>query len=155
QPGSVLKPIAAYGPAIENEECSTYHQINDDKPYEKGGSNPIRDWAPQYHAWLFIRQALAQSSNVLAAATLEETGSDYVKEFANGVGIEVADETLVARDAIAASSTNTTPFELAGAYAAFGNEGIYTEPYAVTEVEFSDGATVDLTPESEAAMSDY
>src|SRR5690625_2318854 len=155
QPGSVFKPIAAYGPAIENEEWSTYHQINDDKPYEKGGSNPIRNWDRQYHGWLSIRQALAQSYNVPAAKTFEETGSDNVKEFANGLGIEFADETLDARDAIGGSSTNTTPLELAGAYAAFGNEGIYTEPYAVTEVEFSDGSTVDLTPESEAAMSDY
>src|SRR5699024_11871454 len=81
---SVFKPIAAYGPAIENEEWSTYHQINDDKPYEKGGSNPIRNWDRQYHGWLSIRQALAQSYNVPAAKTFEETGSDNVKEFANG-----------------------------------------------------------------------
>src|SRR5699024_48760 len=29
------------------------------------------------------------------------------------------------------------------------------KPYAVTKVEFPDGKTVDLEPESEAAMSDY
>src|SRR5699024_12512815 len=58
QPGSVFKPIAAYGPAIENEEWSTYHQINDDKPYEKGGSNQIRDWDRRYHGMLSIRQPI-------------------------------------------------------------------------------------------------
>src|SRR5699024_9119892 len=48
-----------------------------------------------------------------------------------------------------------SPLQLAGAFSAFGNEGIYTEPYAVTKVEFPDGSVVDLTPESEAVMSDY
>src|SRR5699024_1674517 len=130
-------------------------QINDDKPYEKGGSNPIRNWDRQYHGWLSIRQALAQSYNVPAAKTFEETGSDNVKEFANGLGIEFADETLDARDAIGGSSTYTAPLELAGCHAAFGNQVIYIEPFSATEVELSDASTVDLTPESQAAMSDY
>src|SRR5699024_4808942 len=40
-------------------------------------------------------------------------------------------------------------------YQAFGNEGVYIEPYTVTKVEFPDGKVVDLTPEPKAAMSDY
>ena len=28
QPGSTIKPILAYGPAIEYKKWSTYHQIN-------------------------------------------------------------------------------------------------------------------------------
>src|SRR5699024_8055337 len=57
--------------------------------------------------------------------------------------------------AIGGAETVTTPLQLAGAYRAFGNEGIYNEPYAVTKVEFTDGKVVDLKPEPEAAMSDY
>src|SRR5699024_1026736 len=56
---------------------------------------------------------------------------------------------------IGGADSQTTPLKLAGAYHAFGNEGIYSEPYAVTKVEFPDGTTIDLRPEPEAAMSDY
>src|SRR5699024_5207086 len=34
QPGSTAKPIVSFGPAIEYDQISTYHQINDDAPYE-------------------------------------------------------------------------------------------------------------------------
>src|SRR5699024_9039360 len=37
----------------------------------------------------------------------------------------------------------------------FGNEGVYTEPYTVTKVEYQDGSVVDLKPKSEPAMADY
>ncbi len=155
QPGSVFKPLVAYGPAIEYEKWSTYHQINDDKPFEHGTSNQIRNWNKKYGGWMSIRYALKESLNVPAAKTLDEIGSDRAKEFAEGLGITFANEHLDPRDAIGGTDTNTTPMQLAGAYSAFGNEGIYTEPYAVTKVEFPDGSTVDLKPESEVAMSDY
>src|SRR5699024_2166574 len=61
QPGSVFKPIVAYGPAIEHEKWSTYHQLNDDEPFQYGASNPIRNWNRQYQGWMSARYALAQS----------------------------------------------------------------------------------------------
>ncbi len=155
QPGSTIKPILAYGPAIEYEKWSTYHQINDDKPYEAGGSNPIRNWNRQYQGWMSARYALAQSLNVPAVKTFEEVGADRAKEFAEGLGIDFADEQLNVRDVIGGTKTNVSPLQLAGAFSTFGNEGIYIEPHAVTKVEFPDGSVVDLKPEPEAAMSDY
>src|SRR5699024_1582232 len=58
QPVSTFKPIVAYAPAIEYNKWSTYHQINDDKPYEVGGTNPIRNWNRQYQGWMSARYAL-------------------------------------------------------------------------------------------------
>lgn len=154
QPGSVIKPILAYGPAIEYEKWSTYHQINDDKPFETGG-DPIRNWNRQYQGWMSARYALAQSLNVPAVKTFTEIGSERTKEFAEGLGLEFASEVLDPRDAIGGTESTMTPIQLAGAYSAFGNEGIYTEPHAVTKVEFPDGSVVDLKPDSEAVMADY
>ena len=84
-----------------------------------------------------------------------EIGPDRAKEFAENLGIEFADEHLVPQDAIGGTSTNSFPLQLAGAFSAFGNEGIYTEPYAVVKVEFPDGSVIDLKPEPEAVMADY
>jgi len=155
QPGSTIKPITVYGPAIEYEKWSTYHQINDDAPYDFGGDNPIRNWNRQYQGWMSARYALAQSLNVPAAKSLEEIGFERAQEFAENLGMEFHEDKMWIGDAIGGTQSYMTPLQLAGAYAAFGNEGIYTEPYAVEKVEFPDGSVVDLKPESEAVMSDY
>lgn len=154
QPGSVFKPLMSYAPAIENEQYSTYHQLDDDQPYDIGGGNEVRNWNRQYKGWMTMRNALNQSLNVPTLKLAEDVGIDQSQEFVEGLGIDFGDESAVLADAIG-DGTDTTPMDVAGAYAAFGNEGMYTEPYTVTEVEFPDGETMDLEPESEAAMSDY
>lgn len=154
QAGSTVKPIVAYGPAIEYEKWSTYHQIDDDAPYDIGNAS-IPNWNRQYQGKMSIRYALEQSLNVPALKTLEEIGTDRAKPFAEGLGLEFDDDELEIQDAIGTANSSASPLQLAGAFSAFGNEGIYTEPYAVTKVEFPDGSVVDLTPESEAVMSDY
>lgn len=155
QPGSTAKPIVSFGPAIEYNKISTYHQINDDAPYEAGGSNPIRNWNRQYQGWMSARYALSQSLNVPTVKLFDEVGSENAKKFAEGIGYEFATETVDPRDAIGGTATEVSPLQLAGTYRAFGNQGIYNEPYAVSKVEFPDGKTEDLTPEAEPAMSDY
>ncbi|RDW19620.1 penicillin-binding protein [Oceanobacillus arenosus] len=157
QPGSTIKPILDYGPAIEYDKMSTYHLINDDKPYEVAGANghTINNWNRKYSGWITARYALSQSLNVPAVKTFEEVGSENAKTFAESLGINFANDQVQLTDAIGGAETEVTPLQLAGAYRAFGNEGIYNEPYAVTKVEFPDGRVVDLVPEPEAVMSDY
>src|SRR5699024_5959567 len=154
QAGSTVKPIVAYGPAIEYEKWSTYHQIDDDAPYDIGNAS-IPNWNRQYQGKMSIRYALEQSLNVPALKTLEEIGTNKARPFAENLGLEFDGDELEIQDAIGTANSNASPLQLAGAFSAFGNEGIYTEPYAVTKVEFPDSSVVDLTPESEAVMSDY
>ena len=153
-PGSTVKPITSYGPAIEYNQLSTYHQIDDDAPYDFGNGT-IPNWNRQYQGWMSMRYALEQSLNVPALKTLEETGYDQAQEFSENLGLEFYEDRMLVGDAIGSTESTASPLQLAGAFSAFGNEGIYTEPYAVTKVEFPDGSIVDLTPESEAVMSDY
>lgn len=155
QPGSTIKPILSYGPAIEYEKWSTYHQINDDKPYELGSGHQIRNWNRKYQGWLSARTALKDSLNVPAVKTFMEIGPDRAKQFAENLGIEFADKNLSPNDAIGGTRTTTTPLQLAGAFSAFGNEGVYTDPYSVSKVVFPDGSEIDLRPKSEAVMADY
>lgn len=152
-PGSTFKPIIAYGPAIEFNQLSTYHQI-EDAPYQKGDVN-IRNWNREYHGWLSMRQALRDSLNIPAVKTLEETGFENAKEFAERLGIEFADDTIELTDAIGGTKTGVTPLQLAGAYSAFGNEGIYHEPYSITSIIYSDGRAEEYKPEPVAAMREY
>ncbi|WP_010530791.1 penicillin-binding protein 1A [Lentibacillus jeotgali] len=155
QPGSTFKPIIGYGPAIEENQWSTYHQLNDDGPYDIAGSDKqINTWANQYYGWVSMRYALQQSLNVPAAKTYEEIGGETAKQFAEGLGISFGDNNILVGDVLG-GHIGTNPLELSGAYRAFANGGVYNEPYAVTKVEFPDsGRTVNLKPESEAAMSE-
>ena len=156
QLGSTAKPLVSFGPAIEYNKISTYHQLNDDEPYPIAGTDKvIRNWNRQYQGWMSARYALSQPLNVPTVKLLEETGYENARKFGEGIGINFHNDTVTIGDAIGGTETRVTPLQLAGAYRAFGNEGIYNEPYAVTKVEFPDGKVVDLKPEPEAAMSDY
>ncbi|MUK87297.1 PBP1A family penicillin-binding protein [Ornithinibacillus sp. L9] len=152
QPGSTIKPVVVYGPAIENNKLSTYHQINDDKPYEIG-DHSVYNFDGTFHGWVSMRTALAYSYNIPALKTLEETGFDAAAPFSEGLGIPL--ETRQIGEAIGGTSTQVTPLQLAGAYRAFGNEGIYSDPYAITKVVFADGETREFKSEPEVAMSDF
>ncbi|MFP3340262.1 penicillin-binding transpeptidase domain-containing protein, partial [Micrococcus sp. SIMBA_131] len=63
------------------------------------------------------------------------------------------DEDMVATAAIGTFSTS--PLQMTGAYAAFGNGGTYNEPHTVRKVVFPDGKEINLEPEPEKAMNDY
>ncbi|MFC4404384.1 PBP1A family penicillin-binding protein [Gracilibacillus xinjiangensis] len=156
QGGSSMKPIVAYGPAIEHLKWSTYHQLNDDRPYPiEGTDSVIRNWNRTYQGWMTARYALKESLNVPAVKTLDEVGYSNAKNFAEGLGIEFANNQVTIGDAIGGTDTGVLPIQMAGAYAAFGNGGIYHEPYSVTKVEYPDRRTEDLASKPVEAMSDY
>ncbi|AST91600.1 MULTISPECIES: PBP1A family penicillin-binding protein [Sutcliffiella] len=154
QPGSAIKPILDFGPAVEYLNWSTYHQIKDE-PYTYSDANktPIQNWDRKHEGWLTMRQALARSRNIPALKAFQEVGSERAREFAVNLGIPL-EETIHESYSIGGFKTGVSPLQLAGAYAAFGNEGIYTEPYAVSKVQFPDGTSVNLANESKVGMKD-
>src|SRR5699024_12657563 len=94
-----VKPIVAYGPAIEYEKWSTYHQIDDDAPYDIGNAS-IPNWTRQYQGKMSIRYALEQSLNVPALQTLAEIATDRAKPVAERLGLHFDDDELHIQDAI-------------------------------------------------------
>ncbi|QGH34759.1 PBP1A family penicillin-binding protein [Gracilibacillus salitolerans] len=155
QGGSTMKPIISYGPAIEELNWSTYHQINDDEPYPIEGTDAVvRNWNRNYQGWMSIRYALEQSLNVPAVKTLDEVGYNNAKEFAEGIGMDFEDN-FTLTDAIGGAGSTVTPIEMAGAYATFGNEGMYHEPFSVIRIDYSDRRSEELESKSTVAMSDY
>ncbi|MFC0014648.1 MULTISPECIES: transglycosylase domain-containing protein [Allobacillus] len=154
QPGSAIKPILDFGPAIEHLKWSTYHQMNDEPISFPGKDEPISNAGRGYHGWMTMREALYQSYNTTAYKAFDEVGAGKAAEFAEGLGMELPDS-LVPSDSIGGGDLHTNPLEMAGAFAAFGNEGIYNEPHSVKKVVMSDGEEIEINPESRAAMSDY
>ena len=158
--GSTIKPLTVYGPAIELLKYSTYQQIVDE-PYTNG------DWSPSnydnaYRGQMSMRDALVDSRNIPAAKLFndeEHLGNHHgeITEFLEGLGIDTSTLSPGSEGLVRSSAFNgtMTPVELAGAYAAFANQGTYTEPHTVTSVVSLDGEETNLEPTSNKAMEDY
>lgn len=152
QPGSTFKPIFDYGPAIEHLKWSTAHLINDQKTTYSSGQ-PISNWDHQYHGMLTIREALQYSYNIPALLTLRETGTEKARTFTEQLGISFKNDQVY--ESYAIGSNTVSPLEMAGAYSAFGNGGIYNQPHFVQKVIYPDGKEVRFAHEPKQVMEDY
>lgn len=153
QPGSTIKPILDYGPAIEFNKWSTYHQLMDTPTNYQHGNIPLHDWDRQYKGQMSMRKALYESRNIPAYKALMDVGFDNAKKFSANLGFNF--DTIYESSAIG-GGINVSPEQMAGAYAAFGNNGIYNKPHTVRKIVLRDGDTVvknDIKPK--IAMSDY
>ncbi|RST72509.1 PBP1A family penicillin-binding protein [Siminovitchia acidinfaciens] len=150
QPGSTAKPIMAYGPAIENLKWSTAEQIKDEQIELNG--KVFKNWNNRFHGNVSMRTALQWSYNIPAIKAMMEAGPEEARQFAARLGIEL--EEIFPAYAIGGFKTGVSPLELAGAYAAFGNDGVFNEPHTVRKIVYPDGKEKNLKPEPVQAMSD-
>jgi penicillin-binding protein 1A len=153
QPGSTIKPLLDYGPAVEYLKWSTYHQIKDE-PYQYTGKDiDINNWDQRFKGNISIREALWDSRNVPAVKALQEVGLEKAGGFLAGLGINF--ENIYEAYALG-GTPGVNSVQMAGAYAAFGNEGIYNKPHSVTKIVLRDGETeVSVDPEPKTVMKDY
>ncbi|WJE26406.1 PBP1A family penicillin-binding protein [Bacillus cereus] len=152
QVGSTMKPIFDYGPAIENLQWSTYHQLNDSE-YTYSNGKKIRNATNSYKGDVSLREALKKSLNIPALKTAQAVGLNKSQEFAQGLGMTFKEGKVYESTAI--GSNDSSPLEVAGAYAAFGNDGVYNKPHFVKEVIFPDGKKKNFKPKEQRAMHDH
>lgn len=153
-PGSTIKPLIDYGPAIENLKWSTGQTVVDEKITYSNSNQVISNWDGRYLGKMTIREALYTSRNVPAVKTLKEVGPENAKAFLSNLGIQV--DNVNESDAIGGGGITMTPIQMAASYAAFGNDGVYNDPHAVTKIIYRDGKTEKTyKSKSNVAMSDY
>ncbi|ERJ13586.1 transglycosylase domain-containing protein [Haloplasma contractile] len=132
QPGSTIKPILDFGPAIEYLNYSTGHPFYDEKIYYSAGNGymPISNWDDQYKGYVTMRQALIESRNVPAVKAFLDVGSSKAAEFARNLGLQVKSN-LSEAQAIGGFKYGFTVLEMAAAFSAFGNKGVHVEPTTI------------------------
>ena len=131
--GSTMKPIMDYGPAIEYAGLSTYGPfIDEDTSY---GGSYMRNYNGKNEGFMSMRDCLKNSVNTCALQAFRLTTNDQKYEFATNLGIEF-DSTYLPDSYSIGTFNAITPVTLAGAYAAFGNGGYYTEPYSFTKLVY-------------------
>ncbi|MCY1028237.1 transglycosylase domain-containing protein [Mammaliicoccus sciuri] len=155
--GSSLKPILAYGPAIENMQYATNHKFQDESQYNINGSI-FKNYDGQGHGSVTMADALARSYNIPALKSWQETnqnaGEKAVKEFASKVNLNYKDE-IGPSEVLGGSQSEFSPTQLASAFATMGNGGTYNEAKSIRKVVTQDDETIKFSSESHKAMEDY
>ena len=140
QPGSTLKPLAVYAPAIEE---LGFHPTTfvDDTPYDFSGWIP-RDFNDQTLGRITLRTAIAKSQNIPAVHTLSQLGVDSARDALTRFGIALDAQDAYLPLALGAMTYGATTLEMAAAYAAIANGGTYIQPHAIIRIVDQHGREV-------------
>jgi penicillin-binding protein 1A len=140
QPGSTFKPIV-YSYAIHSRRFTPATLIDPSPDSFEGGYRPSNFEGWQGRDPLRLREALANSVNVVAVRVLRDVGPGNVVEWARSLGIQ---SPMKADLSLALGSYEVRPIELGGAYATFAAGGVYEEPRLVLRITGSDGKDLSL-----------
>ncbi|MDO4813643.1 MAG: transglycosylase domain-containing protein [Gemella sp.] len=151
QPASAIKPVLDYAPGIEYFNWDSETQFADTPYSTDGQSSYIHNWDRQFRGNISMRRSVAQSYNIPAVRAWDSLGFDRVRHFANKLGINVTSQNPTT--AIGGSEDTVTPVQMAGAFAAFGNEGKFNKPSAIVKIQDGSGNDIPINRESRQAMN--
>lgn len=151
QPGSTIKPIGVYGPAIDTKGYSIDTKVKDE-PYTFSNGTSIHNWNDSYAGDVSIKYAIEQSINVVAVKVLTditpEVSFDYLQKF--GISTLVTSQKLAdgsyatdlgqAQLALGGLTHGVKNIEMCAAYATIANGGVYHKPVLYTKVYNHDGS---------------
>ncbi len=168
QPGSSIKPIAAYLPALASGYTAA--SVIDDVPMMKDGKPWPRNAYGSYRGLTTMRRAIENSVNTTAVKIVDLIGIDKSVEFLGKMGIinknypdrdtfvssyennSINDENLSSMG-LGGMSHGITPLNLTGAYASIANDGMYLSPISFTKVlDSNNKVIIDNTPNSEMVV---
>ena len=152
QPGSTIKPLSVYGPAIDLGAITPDSSVTDE-------AIDIGGWSPKNHYNGFygdmtVRRAVNISANIPAVKVLQKIGIEnsfnYMTKnlgFTTLVGKEIKDGKVftdknLASLALGGLTHGVTVIEMSAAYGSFANGGKYLEPITYTRVVDNIGKTV-------------
>ena len=137
QPGSAIKPILVYAPYLALGH--TPNEIVYDEPIANGPKNA----EDKYYGEITLTQALAMSSNVVAWRLMQEMTPSHALTYLEQMHFKKieADKDNVAA-AIGGLTYGVSTLEMAAAYAALENDGIYREPTCVMKITNAKGETI-------------
>lgn len=167
QPGSALKPLSVYVPALE-AGVITLGSVIDDSPVKYDGGPYPQNATRRYYGMTTMYFAIEQSLNATPARILEdllgyEASFDFmydklrfkslVRERVDENGQYHSDVGL-APLSMGALTDGVTVREMTAGYAAIANQGAYNQPLTFSKVEDNTGKTIiEIEPENDQVMS--
>jgi penicillin-binding protein 1A len=141
QPGSAFK---AFVWMAAMEQGLFPDTIRNDAPVKIGNWSP-QNFNNKYQGPMTLSQALARSSNSIAAVLAHEVGPSAIVETAWRMGIE---SDLQPNLSISLGTSEVTPLELTAAFVPFSTGGVRHETYFVERVTTVDGEVLYQRPPS-------
>jgi len=137
QPGSIIKPIICYAPAMEYYGYTAATMIpNMERSF--AGYSP-KNFDGRYSSQVSLRKAISSSLNIPAVEVLNDISVRAGMKFASNVGIEFADNDKSLALALGGFAYGVSPLQIASAYAMFADDGYYCKPQMVEKILDSNG----------------
>ena len=142
-PGSTIKPLLVYGPAIDKGYITPNSTVLD-KRFNYYGWKP-ENYDMTQHGYLPARQALARSLNLAtvrlySAFYKEDPVTNYLEKM-DIKGLTESDKTNLAT-AIGGMTYGLSVTENTSAFSTFANKGEHKKAYIIEEIENNDGEVI-------------
>lgn len=144
-PGSSLKPLGVYAPAIDLNKIDWSSLISASKITWEGKPWPENDGDENYTGTRTVVSALAESINTVAVnIEMDDLSPQYTFNFlTQKLGFTTLSKTKDVNPGIAIGAVSgVTVEEMAGGYEMFGNNGFYYKPHSYTKVTDSQGNVI-------------
>ena len=152
QPGSVIKPILVYAPALEAGYTAADMLLDEASTF---GDYAPSDASRRYRGWVTMREAVTRSLNIPAVELFSSLGIGRCKSFARQLGIPFDKNDTRLALALGGFTYGVSPRELCAAYAAFAAGGVYRTPTLIRRIEDREGHTVyEARPFARRVMSE-
>ena len=144
-PGSILKPLLVYAPAIEEDYLSPATPILDE-PIDYNGYAP-QNYDGKCRGYVSARECLEQSLNIPAVKILSSVGVSKCTDYLQKMGLQVEQEDKSLALALGGMKHGFTLKELLSAYSVFPNAGVMQNCGFIQSVKIN-GASVYQNPKT-------
>ncbi len=131
QPGSTIKPLVSYGPALEKGYGPA--SVFVDAPVAFGKYKP-NNMNGSFGGLTDMRKSIQNSINIPAVQCLNAIGIETGWNFGTTLGLPLLAEDKGLGLALGGLTKGVAPVDMAGAYGAFANSGVYIEPHLITKI---------------------
>ncbi|XBP98573.1 penicillin-binding transpeptidase domain-containing protein [Lactobacillus crispatus] len=139
QPGSSIKPLAVYAPALQNGYHYDSQLSNKLQKFGKNGYEP-HNVDNGYSNTIPMYEALEQSKNVPAVWLLDKIGVSKGVQSVENFGIKVPKSDRNLALALGGLSSGVSPIQMARAYSAFANKGnLPNNSFFITKITDASG----------------
>ena len=150
QPGSSIKPLSVYSPAIEKNAITWSTYVKNQAIAQNGKLWPKNVDGSTSGSSRTVQYALEVSLNTVPARIVYDgilpggvsTCLDYMTNHFHLKHVDMVNDASLPPVCVGAMTYGATTLEMAAAYATFGNGGMYYKPYCYYEVRDSAGQVI-------------
>lgn len=151
QPGSAIKPILVYAPALE--KGLNPNSVILDEHIDYNGYSP-KNVGGIYHGYVTTTEAIEQSLNIPAVKVLKDVGIDNAKRFVKNCGLDLSNEGDNYALALGGFKYGTNLIDLTNTYLPFSQKGNFIKASFIKEIKSINGTLYKNTESKTKIMSE-